>query len=227
MGASDEDMQAKDNERPRHKVSVNAFWIDRYEVTNAQFSGCVVAGVCQRSEEPGGTGVASRTRIGYYYDEDFGNYPVLVYLGSEAQEYCAWAGRRLPSEAEWEKAAAGTDGRVYPWGDQPPDCQLANAKGCNTDTTEVGSYPAGDSPYGAADMAGNLWEWVADTFDPAYYAVSPFDNPTGPAEEGFQVRRGGGWRSLLEDLRVTRRSSGQPHHYFDGQMGFRCAVDSP
>ena len=100
---------------------------------------------------------------------------------------------------------------------------------CASDTTEVGSLPAGGSPYGAMDMAGNVWEWVADVFDPGYYVVSPALNPTGPeaVSESDQTRRGGGWRSFLREVRVTRRADGSPQHYFDGQMGFRCAADSP
>ncbi len=225
MGAALDDPAANDNERPQHRVYLDAYWIDQHEVTNGQFAGCVADGMCQRSAELGGTGVASRTRNGYYYDEAYRNYPVLVYLGEEAQAYCAWAERRLPGEAEWEKAARGTDGRLYPWGDAAPDCTLANTRGCYDDTTEVGRFPDGYSPYGVADMAGNLWEWVVDIYDPGYYAISPEDNPLGPAGDGFQVRRGGGWRSLVLDLRSTRRASGSPHHYFDGQMGFRCALD--
>lgn len=227
MGAADDDLEANENEKPGHRVFMDAYWIDKYEVTNGQFALCVKAGVCRRSEDPGGSGVASRTRTGYYYDEAYRNYPVLVYTGEEAQAYCAWAGRRLPSEAEWEKAARGTDRQFYPWGDAQPDCEIVNARGCYADTTEAGRFPHGNSPYGAADMAGNVWEWVADTYDSEFYGGLNADNPTGPDYDGFQVRRGGGWRSLLTDLRATRRASGQPHHYFDGQMGFRCGVSSP
>jgi formylglycine-generating enzyme required for sulfatase activity len=225
MGASPNDPNAKGVEQPAHNVFVDAFWIDQTEVTNAQFALCVSEGVCTRSQDPGATGVASKTRSNYFYDEAFANYPVLVYRSVEAEEFCAWAGRRLPTEAEWEKSARGTDGRIYPWGDQPPACDLVNGWSCYTDTIQVNSLPQGKSPYGAADMSGNVWEWVADTFDPEYYANTPNDNPTDPAENGYQTRRGGGWSSLLADLRSSRRASGKPLHYFDGQMGFRCAVD--
>ncbi len=227
MGASPNDPKAKSVEQPAHSVYVDSFWIDQTEVTNAQFAMCVSEGACTRSQDPGATGVASKTRINYFYDETFANYPVLVYRSVEAEAFCAWAGGRLPTEAEWEKAARGTDGRIYPWGDQAPACDLVNAGNCYTDTTEVGSLPQGNSPYGAADMSGNVWEWVADTFDPEYYASSPTNNPTGPAGDGYQTRRGGGWSSLLADLRSSRRASGKPQHYFDGQMGLRCAATAP
>jgi formylglycine-generating enzyme required for sulfatase activity len=227
MGAAETDPQAKDVERPQHTVTLDAFWIDRTEVTNAQYERCVQAGACERSHTPGATGVASRRRLDYFVNAAYADYPALAYQSFEAADYCAWAGRRLPTEAEWEKAARGTDGRLYPWGDEAPDCSTANGGDCFDDTTAVGSLPGGASPYGAVDMAGNVWEWVADAFDPDYYAASPETNPSGPDSDAHNVRRGGGWSSFERDLRVTRRADGAPRHFFDGQMGFRCAADSP
>lgn len=224
MGAADGDVDAKPYEKPQHQVYLDAFWIDRTENTNATFAKCVTAGVCApRPERRGTTGVASLKHLNYYYDAEFANYPVLIYQPVDAATYCAWVGRRLPTEAEWEKAARGTDGRRFPWG-EGQDCKFATFFGCTQDTTDVEIPAAGASPYGALNMAGNVWEWVADEYAADYYAASPSKNPPGPVSGEGMVRRGGGWRSLTRDLRVTVRASGVGHHYFDGQMGFRCAL---
>jgi formylglycine-generating enzyme required for sulfatase activity len=236
MGAASDDPKADDDEKPPHSVYLAAFWIDRTEVTNANFARCMADGAC-------------RPRV---YGTEYGNhpayqdYPALVYEVEDALAYCSWAGRRLPDEAEWEKAARGTDGRIFPWGDSL-DCSRASYYDCEETGTQdrrvdlppacgyrgecrtvpVDSYLSGASPYGALNMAGNAWEWVGDWYAPDYYASSPASNPAGPESGAFRVRRGGGCTSLPQDLRVTARASGQPHHYFDGQMGFRCAMDSP
>ncbi len=225
MGGANSDPDAKAVEKPQHTVYLDAYWIDQTEVTNAQYRQCVEAGACQRDPVVGSTGVASRTQLDYYLNEDFDDYPVLVYYPDQAVDFCQWVEGRLPTEAEWEKAARGTDGQRFPWGDDDPTCQLANYYGCGKDTSAVGSYPDGASPYGALDMAGNVWEWVADGFDPDYYATSPEQNPTGPEDAKYLVRRGGGFHSFGRDLRASRRASGSAHHFFDGQMGFRCAMD--
>jgi len=193
MGTSDEqrdrlieeniwDSRYNDNEQPVHTVYLDAFWIDQTEVTNGQYALCVADGACQ---EPHSS--ASKTRISYYGNPEFKDYPVTYVDWYMAEAYCAWAGRRLPSEAEWEKTARGTDERLYPWGDEI-DSTLANYGGYsreNSDTTAVGSYPNGASPYGALDMAGNVWEWVADVYDFTYYSNSPTENPLGPAAAAF------------------------------------------
>lgn len=224
MGASDSDPDAGPDEKPAHKVNLDAFWIDRTEVTNAMFARCVSQGGCDpRPERRGTTGVASLKHLNYYYDAEFANYPVLTYEAKDAADYCEWAGRRLPTEAEWEKAARGTDARQFPWG-EGKECTRGSFFGCTEDTTTVDGPMAGASPYGALNMAGNVWEWVADQYASDYYANSPSTNPTGPAQGQGNVRRGGGWRSLTRDLRVTARESGVAQHYMDGQMGFRCAM---
>jgi formylglycine-generating enzyme required for sulfatase activity len=237
MGAADDDSVADSDEKPQHKVYLDAFWIDRNEVTNAQFALCMADGACR----PKVYERSATTFIPYAVHPDYQDYPALLYEADVAAAYCQWAGRRLPTEAEWEKAARGTDGRLYPWG-EVRDCSKANSYACNHDpegndptrprcgysascrTTRVSAYPEGASPYGVLNMAGNVWEWVADWYSPDYYSNSPTSNPTGPTQGEFRVRRGGGSTSLPQDLRVTSRASGKPIHYFDGQMGFRCAT---
>lgn len=226
MGAAEDDPLAKDHEKPQHRVYLDAYWIDRSEVTNANFAKCVAAGGCHpRLYTPYRDGIASKTRLDYYENPAFADFPVLMYDFDEAAAYCRWAGRRLPSEAEWEKAARGTDTRIFPWGDRL-DCQKASYYECSKDTSTASSYLPGASPYGALNMAGNVWEWVADWYDPGYYTQSPQANPTGPDHGDFRVRRGGGCTSLKRDLRLTTRASGAPKHYFDGQMGFRCVLSA-
>lgn len=237
MGAAADDAQANANEKPQHRVYLDAFWIDRTEVTNANFAKCLAAGACR----PEIYELSAKSYTPYAVHPDYQDFPALLYEAEVAVAYCRWAGRRLPTEAEWEKAARGTEGRPYPWGNTL-DCGKANYYECehtpNLDdptlprcgysaycqTTRVDDYPAGASPYGTLNMSGNVWEWVADWYTPDYYAHSPARNPTGPEQGEFRVRRGGGAKSLSQDLRVTARASGSPHHYFDGQMGFRCAA---
>ena len=239
MGAANNDLDARDDEKPQHRVYLDAFWIDRTEVTNANFAQCMADGVCR----PEVYEVSARTYVPYAVHPAYQDFPALLYEADVAAAYCRWAGRRLPTEAEWEKAARGTDGRTYPWGNEL-DCAKANYFGCDhplktaeatgprcgysshCETTRVDDYLAGASPYGVLNMAGNVWEWVADWYSPTYYANSPTNNPTGPDKGDFKVRRGGGSKSLAQDLRITARASGSPHHYFDGQMGFRCAVSA-
>jgi len=222
MGGSEDDPHAEDREMPQHVVTLDAYWIDQTEVTNAQYNQCIEEGGCIRQ---GTSGLFSKTRDIYAEDEQYANYPALMFYYDKAVEFCQWAGRRIPTEAEWEKAARGTDGQMYPWGDDAPTCEHANYLGCAEDTTEVGGYPLGASPYGAVDMSGNVWEWVSDFYDEGYYANSPEENPGGPTDAMWRGRRGGGVTSFERDMRSSRRASGSPHHWFDGQMGFRCAVD--
>jgi eukaryotic-like serine/threonine-protein kinase len=224
IGAPADDPAARSDAQPRHEVQLSAFWIDRTEVTNAAYERCVDAQQCPpRPPDPGTTGVASKTRTNYYWDPAFADYPVLIYTPEEAAAYCTCMGRRLPTEAEWERAAGGTDGRRYPWGDAL-DCDHASYLGCTADTTQVDVPASGASPYGALNLAGNVAEWVSDRYAEDYYAVSPRVDPTGPATGEVRVRRGGGFASLPHDLLVSTRISGNPAHYFDGQMGFRCAA---
>jgi len=220
MGSFDGDKNAEVNERPAHEVYLDAYWIDRNEVTNGMYETCVHMGVCRA---PRGDG--SETRNAYYGEVQYANYPVIYVDWYMAKTYCEWAGRRLPSEAEWEKAARGTDGRIYPWGDEPPSCRLANHSSCEADTVAVGNYKAGISPYGALDMAGNVWEWVADWYDKGYYRNSPRENPSGASFGEERVVRGGGWNSVVRYVRSANRYWRLPSHNLNN-LGFRCALST-
>jgi eukaryotic-like serine/threonine-protein kinase len=219
MGSRSGDPQADRDEMPQHTVYLDAFSIDKYEVTNALYKSCVDAGKCQAPNP-----TSSYTRSAYYGNPSFDNYPVVNVPWYEANAYCEWAGKRLPTEAQWEKAARGTDGRIYPWGNNW-DATKLNAWISNPragDTAAVGSYPSGASPYGALDMAGNVWEWGADWYDPNYYSHSPTRNPPGPSSGQYKVLRGGSWASGMADVRAANRDWDGPSYLY-GHLGFRCA----
>jgi len=229
------DVHADDrDELPAHTVSLDAFWIDQLEVTNAMYMLCVQAGACT---PPGDW--ASDRRSSYFNNEEFKDYPVVHVTWEQANTYCAWAERSLPTEAEWERAARGDDFRNYPWGDEPPSELYANFNRLVGDTSRVGSDAAGASPFGALDMAGNVWEWVADLYGIEYYSVSPQHNPTGPGTNTTNLRviRGGSFQDEWVDLRVSKRGAAlgpdPDARYKDpdregehsSKIGFRCVED--
>jgi formylglycine-generating enzyme required for sulfatase activity len=185
----------------------------------------VQEGACERPTEGSSFG-----------NSQFEEYPVTGVTWSQARTYCKWARRRLPSEAEWEKAARGQDGWTYPWGNNEPNGNLLNYCDINCNDTlkdnrsndrfaqaaPAGSYPAGASPYGALDMAGNVWEWVEDWYNDAFYTLSPGQNPSGPSFGSFRVVRGSSWKSPLLDIRITMRLYYSPNTFLES-LGFRCA----
>ncbi|MBU0494714.1 MAG: formylglycine-generating enzyme family protein [Chloroflexi bacterium] len=200
-------------EQPQHRVYVDAFAIDRTEVTNAEYLRFVTA----TGHEPPPHWTDGQVPAG------LADYPVVGIHWEDAQAYADWAGKRLPTEAEWEKAARGTDGRAYPWGHEwDPD--QANVLGsARNGPAPVGSYPQDASPYGALDMAGNAWEWCLDWYAADYYIGSPLRNPQGPAEGTYHVTRGGSWFDIPEYARCAFRYGLDPRRLVPNQ-GFRCVM---
>jgi formylglycine-generating enzyme required for sulfatase activity len=227
-----------DKDMPLHKVSLSAYAIDKYEVTNIEYRACVQAGACSPPRKQN-----SHERNHYYKNHRYDLYPVLYVSRDNAVQYCTWAGKRLPTEAEWEKAARGPiDTRPFPWGSEDPDCTTQNRPDENKcdqdlDTTRVGSFPRGTSPYGALDMAGNVFEWVEDQADWGWYRVTPSVNPVNPPTSfyDFTVIRSGSYRDRFSYLRTYHRHSGhygdfvgQDAPYFrNDRTGFRCAKSLP
>jgi len=209
------------NEEPPHVVNLDAFWIDQIEVTNAMYAMCVSSGECDPPSSK-----KSPSRDSYYSNSQFDDYPIIYVSWDNARAYCSWVGRRLPTEAEWEKAARGIDERIYPWGNEFPNENLTNTLKYVGDTTEVGSYPLGASPYGALDMAGNVWEWVNDWYSEDYYSGSPSFNPLGPVTGTDRVMRGGSWSNVGHFVRSSLRYKGYSPDTKLSIIGFRCAMDA-
>jgi formylglycine-generating enzyme required for sulfatase activity len=212
MGSDNSDS----DEKPAHTVTLDSYWIDQTEVTNKMYARCVSAGVCK---EPAYK--KSSTRSSYYDNSQYNNYPVIYVDWNMAKTYCEWMARRLPTEAEWEKAARGTDGRSYPWGFNLPTDDLLNYNDALKDTTEVGKYPEGKSYYGALDMAGNVMEWVSSLYKP--YPYSAIDGREDLSASGDRVLRGGSWAHINSGVRSFVRYS-EFHSFSDDDVGFRCAM---
>jgi formylglycine-generating enzyme required for sulfatase activity len=211
----------RSDEMPREKIYVDAFSIDKFEVTNKRYLAFIAA-----------TGHKEPFNV---YEEgtlfkvaDIHDLPVVQVTWHDAADYCQWVGKRLPTEAEWEKAARGTDGRIYPWGNEEPSPLHANydREWAGKETLKpVGSLPQGTSPYGVQDMSGNAREWVQDWYDKDYYQQAPKRNPKGPDKSLLKVIRGGGWRSFDSDIRAAARGKGGFALKTHG-TGFRCARDT-
>ncbi|OGO28460.1 MAG: hypothetical protein A2Z16_09140 [Chloroflexi bacterium RBG_16_54_18] len=219
-GSENDEPQSRPDEKPKQAIYLDAFWIDRTEVTNSMYATCVREGSCGVPSQ-----TSSRRNLFYYGQEAFDDYPVIFVSWNDADRYCTWAGRRLPSEAEWEKAARGVDSRIYPWGNEPASSLLANYNNQVGDTTRTGSYPSGVSPYGVLDLAGNVAEWVADWFDPKYYLSAAVINPPGPDQGEFRVQRGGSWLNQAHVIRTAYRLWNYPDSSFEG-IGFRCVLSN-
>jgi len=215
--------EGSSHEKPEHKVFLDAYYMDTYEVTIGQYE--------QFLEETSFDPPPMWTTMA---QPSYENRPVVNVDWKDANNYCRWAGKRLPTEAEWEKAARGTDGRIYPWGNDPPNPQRANYGKMKWNNHEalvpVGQLQDGKSPYGIYDLAGNVWEWVSDWYDPNYYATSPSQNPRGPETGKYKVLRGGSWDLAAENLRSSRRDFNIPSAtdydspaYQNFNSGFRCA----
>ncbi len=218
-----------EDEGPAHAVTLAAFEIDVHEVTNADFRKFVSSDDCPGPLVEGNPDPcvydgyeSSNTHEDYWTNRDYDDYPVINVRWDQAEAYCRWLGKRLPTEAEWEVAARGSDDRRYPWGDDEPTCDRVNYSACIPDAIETGSLPAGASPFGALDMSGNVAEWVQDYYNPSYYSWGETDNPTGPDQGSNRVVRGGSWFCDTSKVTVTSRDQGDPLLQYS-DIGFRCA----
>ncbi|HXF84801.1 MAG TPA: SUMF1/EgtB/PvdO family nonheme iron enzyme [Anaerolineales bacterium] len=228
------DVRRAPDEVPDHDVTLSAYWMDQLEVTNAMYALCVQAGVCTPPQS-----TRSSRRDFYFGNPEFNDYPVIYVTWGQAKTYCEWAGRRLPTEAEWERAARGDDFRTFPWGEDKPDYTFANFNFIVKDTSRVGSYPLGASPFGVLDMAGNVAEWTNDFYKFDYYLISEAIDPKGPQTSSTfnRVVRGGSLGDAEINIRLAKRSSvrgsnlnaipGSSEYLgeFSPRIGFRCAQD--
>ncbi|HXG49905.1 MAG TPA: SUMF1/EgtB/PvdO family nonheme iron enzyme [candidate division Zixibacteria bacterium] len=220
------------DERPRHRVTLEEFWIDRIPVTNARFSEFMNSAAFAaggRSWYDVGDNDARIHRRGEKWQADpgFADHPAVEVSWYGADAFCRWAGGRLPTEAEWEKAARGTDGRKYPWGMEAPDKSRAQFGAGWNETRPAGSFPKGASPYGVLDMAGNVWQWVSSIYAP--YPYDAADGREDPRREAVRGTRGGGHDSPAGELTATQRGASLSRNPRSGHhnIGFRCARSTP
>ncbi|MBK7860665.1 MAG: SUMF1/EgtB/PvdO family nonheme iron enzyme [Archangiaceae bacterium] len=198
------------DEAPAHMVTLSAFDIDTTEVTQGAYAECVTASACTAPSSA-------------YEPTTRAAWPVVSVSWAQAQAYCAFRAKRLPTEAEWEKAARGTDGRSYPWGNGAATCALANTQGCSDAGAEpVGMHPGGASPYGALDLAGNVWEWTADWYSATWYASAPSIDPQGPDAGTYRAYRGGSAGNDATLARSSNRASTYSPAVGGSGLGFRC-----
>ena len=226
------DRNAYQPEFPQRRVYLDAYEIDKYEVTTVQFLKFVLA----TDRKP----LIDWQYEGGNFQETMANHPVMHVSWFDADAYCRWAGKRLPTSAEWEKAARGEDGRIYPWGNEPAGLSRANfgrtgLSGPVRDRPErlllyppiisVDKYDNGVSPYGVFQLAGNVAEWTADWYDPHYYKTAPDRNPKGPEKGTQRAFRGGGWIDSTPSVRPAQRNGTDPNTKMNW-LGFRCARDA-
>jgi len=228
--------RADSDERPVHAVYLKAFSIDKHEVTVGQYEKCVEVGACEEGydgQNPGGHSFRIERTFCNWGQPGREDHPINCVNWYEADQYCLWAGKRLPTEAEWEKAARGIDGRTYPWGEEDPDCRRIvmddGGDGCGRESTwPVGLKSAGTSPYGVMDMSGNVWEWVQDWYDRGFYSRSPDVNPVNlePNGQELKVLRSG---SMADQAAKIYPASNRQAYFAGTQgdytVGFRCARD--
>ncbi|HET9955012.1 MAG TPA: SUMF1/EgtB/PvdO family nonheme iron enzyme [Polyangiaceae bacterium] len=245
MGA---DAEGEQDERPRHSVEVSGFWLDRTEVTQSAYRTCVAAKACKPPASLRGSPLVN----GRASEFERGDHPVVGVSWFDANDYCRFRGRRLPSEAEWERAARGDDARRFAWGNEVPDPTRHGVFGGRATTERVGSFPDGRGPYGHDDLAGNVWEWVADEYDPfAYRRASASTGQPGTCaqilatlaelrathQQGFtgknpipveceRVLRGGAYNYGSAGMRASNRVH-HPARFRVAVAGFRCAMDAP
>ena len=207
---------ARDN--PEHTVNLGAFWIYRTEVTNRMYARCVSMGKCSSP--------AVDPSLPDFTDPELADAPIVGVVWEQAEAYCQFVGGHLPSEAQWEKTARGPDGNLYPWGHEEPTCDLLNFNDCIGGSSDVLDYPEGRSFYEVFDMAGNVFEWVADWYQEAYYIESPLQDPPGPESGEFRSVRGSTFASGPDQIPSTLRYY-QPPEEYRADLGFRCVLANP
>lgn len=231
MGSLETDPGADQDEFPQHSVYLESYWIDQTVVTNAMYAlflnveGNQIEGRATWLDAADEDALLISAEGVWRPRDGYANHPAVEVSWYGAQAYCQWAERRLPTEAEWEKAARGSDGRTYPWG-QTLSCENAHYANCGGGLLPVNAKPDGVSPYGVLGLSGNVWEWVADWYAADYYAEAPDQSPIGPADGNARVLRGGAWEYDWKHIRAANRRHNGPavtmHDY-----GFRCVLEMP